>query len=946
MVRTVQTAKKMPARREAVMAERPSPIWLLARFDSGSGVLALDLRAPQHVVTAEEMERLEKMQPAALVIADLDDVFTLLSRPDEGLTVSRACLWSLLDPVGFPHQARETGAEPGEPTSWVDAEAELRREAQRIWARLDWWAQLPAELRARCETLLATAHPGHDRLITLLDQLARTRDMNPFAGWPGAAAEPGTPIAAAAESADRSNDRKTGRQDDAPRATTPLDLPAWTDPPEDIDRWVRDPAGLGAVYGSHFTPRPEQAEMAGAVASSLQSDRPLLVEAGTGVGKTLAYLVPLLVALRAGGEARAVIATYTRALQNQLLDHDLPRLRRLVPHLRCALLKGRSNYLCARQREAFLARPLAGPADALRRVAFLLWLEATVDGGRDELAAHPLLRGDLRELFDTPLPCVAGRCNEGAVCYVQRARRRARAADLVVVNHALLLHDLGATRSLLGPYRWLVVDEAHRLPEVALATHAIQCNRRRFAELSEWTGRARGAEGIPERIGLVRQCLVGEGEAGRQTATAVADFGRAISRYRRQGDRWWQAVEVRFAAARQQLPETARGSGRVRVGDKDEAFGPLREATAELLATVAEASAALAELTRRADALEAIPVAVEDDLAVLAQIAPWLDRLEADIRFLTGDADEDWVSWFDAGPGTELRSLGATHLEAGPLLRESWSGANLRPVMTSATLAIGEDFGFALAELGLSGRRPPTVTKLVASPFDFEHQARFLIPSPFPAPDATEFATATAELLQELVQANPRQILALFTSYRLLESVGSELRAATGDLFATAPEQGAAVKLLMQSPRSSAAELLQRFRAAGRSLLLGTTTFWEGVDFPGRELEILVITKLPFLVPSDPWVAARCERIAARGEDAFTTFMIRDAVLRLRQGVGRLVRRHDDRGVIVLLDNRLHTRAYGATFLGALPVVPRICSDTQALAAAVADFFSTQGRGS
>jgi ATP-dependent DNA helicase DinG len=295
-----------------------------------------------------------------------------------------------------------------------------------------------------------------------------------------------------------------------------------------------------------------------------------------------------------------------------------------------------------------------------------------------------------------------------------------------------------------------------------------------------------------------------------------------------------------------------------------------------------------------------------------------------------------------------VRRLGATPLEAGPRLRSFWQASDLAPVMTSATLAIGEDFTHMLGELGLTRRQPATATYLSASPFDYHRQTLALAPARFPAPGARDFGRAVGEVLRDLARHVPRKILGLFTSYQAIGEAAEVLAEAgwfCDDLTGDLPEDvdAGAVRVLVQSPRGEAGALLEQFRLSSRALLLGTNTFWEGVDFPGGDLEILVVSKLPFLVPNDPWVEARCERISAAGENPFTTFMVRDAVLRLRQGLGRLIRRTSDRGVFLLLDNRLHTKNYGVTFLNALPVLPVAFQGRDDLRERVQAFFTSTG---
>ncbi len=666
-------------------------------------------------------------------------------------------------------------------------------------------------------------------------------------------------------------------------------------------------------------------------ASALEDGAALLAEAGTGVGKTLGYLVPLVARLAAGGR-RAVVSTHTRALQSQILDHDLPLLAPVAPRLTSRLLMGRQNYLCRRQLEDYLARPVNDLRDAARAAAFRVWLTATVDGLRDELADHPLLAADLGPLFDSARPCSPGQCHEGDRCYVTRARRLARGAELVVVNHALLVTDLATDGMVIGPYDWLVVDEAHRLPGAALDVLAIRCDRPRRAALVDLLGEPRpAARGQPE-LALVLAGRLRAAADGEASAEACADFGRAAGRALAAFDVWWDALSTRV----QGELEFQEPVGRVRVHDREVTFAPLRQATAALRETAALAAASGAALAQRVESLADVPPAAADLLLQAAQAAQLFGLLEHDVRFLTEDREDPWVTWIEPAPRGGLRALGATPLEPGPLLRAFWQDRGLDPIATSATLAVGEDFDFMLRELGLAGRRPHARTVVVPTPFDWERQALVLAPQDMPGPDSAAFAAAITDVVVALRRTARRQTLVLFTSYRLLEAVAAQLQT----VVALDPQVG---EVIVQTPRASAADLLARFRRSEGALLLGTSTFWEGIDLPGRALEVLVVTKLPFLVPSDPWVAARCERLQAAGENAFTAFMVRDAVLRLRQGMGRLLRRDSDRGVVVLLDNRLHTKPYGATFLGALPARPRFARDAADLAERVGAFFAHEG---
>ncbi len=942
-------------------------LWLSAIFTEAGRTehLYLDVQDPQRLLTTTGTVRPPPAVRGGVVVCDGESTDP---QPSVGgtLRVSRALLWSWLDPTSAGGMTRLAAAES------VMAQRRLRTEARHLWYRLRWWASLSQALRQECRRLVMAQGGEAGRLFAMLDWLATRIDNDPFAGW---AADPaGKAVGATGPPATEDGE--------AERRRPPPPRPFPSTPPE-IAAWMLTRDGLGQLYGDLYQPREEQAAMAEQVARALAEGRPLLVEAGTGIGKTLAYLLPLLQAVDAGGK-RAVVSTHTRALQNQLLVKDLPLVLVLFPKTKVRLLMGRNNYLCRRRHLEFLGRVPESCTDACSKVAFRLWLADSEDGMKDELANHPLLRSYLTELFETAEPCSASVCYEDDACFVQRARRLAREANLLVVNHSLLMHDLAAEGFLIGPYDLLVVDEAHRLPQVALETHAVRCDPTRLRAIEELIGPVPPKGELPILLQHLSDQLAPPGAPDTVLAASLAEVAAAVASCFRAFHSWWEGVG---AACTTRISDEDRPGFRVRIFDKDQTFGPLRPQTQRLLASAAAASSAYALVSERAERLPELPPGAEENLATLAQAGSMLAALERDIRFLTADEDENWVTWFQPGAKSGARTLGATRLESGELLHDYWLATDLRPIVTSATLAVGEDFTHMLTELGLTRWHPPTQTYLVASPFDYSRQALVLIPADFPGPDEDGFAAELTALLRRLRSEVPRKTMVLFTSYRLLHEVAGALlddqasrrvmplpskradnRAAApdtpADLFSVggedvhdplfppgqpdqhrgnrdgAGEIASGAELIWQKRSGGTRDLLDRFRQVNQAMLLGTTTFWEGIDFPGSDLEVLVVTKLPFQVPNDPWVEARCGRIHAAGDDPFTTFMVRDAVLRLRQGFGRLIRRQSDRGVVVLLDTRLHTRSYGATFLSALPTTPHIYRDAQDLIAKMASFFA------
>ena len=828
--------------------------------------------------------------------------------------VPRGLLWSLLAPM------RADAGDPLRADDHLDAERTLRREGQCFWEGLAVWRDLDPALPAECRSLLAPFGKGLAALWDRLAALAAGGAANPFATW-DAAAEPDV-------------------------ATPAGDLPAPPEPDADaVASWLGDAGNLAAVLGPEATPRFEQSAMARDVAGALAAGSPLLVEAGTGVGKTLAYLLPLLSRL-AGGGCRAVVSTFTRTLQNQILDHDLPLLARIYPELRVRLLMGRQNYLCRRSEVRFLGRPVEDAADAWAAVSFRLWRARTTSGMREEIQRHPCLRAHLAELFDSHEPCSPSLCHGRSECFVQKARRLAREADLVIVNHSLLMNDFAARRALIGGYELLVVDEAHRMPQVALDTFSIRCDRVRLAVIEDLIGEVRVGGPPPDHLAALGRTLAGAGETAAKAAERLAPLAQAVAGLFTAYRRWLAALGGIFD---ERVAEGAgvRPPGRVRVYSKDETFAPLRPSTLACLEAASNAAAAYAAFAGALEMVPTLPEGLDDDLATVARAAELLGAIEDDVRFLTQIEDDEWVTWLEPDPRAGLRAVGATRLEAGGLLREHWLACDLAPVLTSATLGVGEDFSHMSAELGVSRLSRPLITSLIASPFDWETQARIVAMPSMPAPDRPGYLDEVVRLLTALTNAVPRKTLVLFTAYQTLQQVARELKEAApppeGELFdrgGDRPWLRTPPVILAQGGEASPAELIDRFRRERHAVLLGTNTFWEGVDFPGHELEILVVTKLPFQVPTDPWVEARCDRLQNLGEDPFGSFMVRDAVLRLRQGIGRLIRSGDDRGVVLLLDSRLHGKSYGITFLNALPTRAHYCTDVPDVVARVAEFFS------
>ncbi len=408
--------------------------------------------------------------------------------------------------------------------------------------------------------------------------------------------------------------------------------------PDEIAAYILDPDGLGLNYGDRFLPRREQAELAAAVARALEDDQALLAEAGTGTGKTLAYLVPLLALLQAGGD-RAVISTYSRTLQQQILQGDLPRLLASDHDVGARLLMGRGNYLCLRQRTGYLTRPLESGREALKTVALRLWLRATEDGLREELASHPLLAEDTAQLFSAVQPCTP-QCHDDTRCFVARARRLARRARLVVVNHALLLHDHAADHALVGPYQRLVVDEAHRLPAAALDARSVGLHRGRLLDLEQVVGVAR-AGGKPAGVCALLAQLAGDGARPRRRPTPRPPSARPARRLRHFAA-WWRRAGTEAGPATRGARPAGAGPGQGRRLQR-----PCDRDPGLLEASLAEAAGAAANLAQRTEDLDDRPAARTDLLLRCAQggscCGSWTGRAVRDHRSRPTAGSPGWI---------------------------------------------------------------------------------------------------------------------------------------------------------------------------------------------------------------------------------------------------------------------------------------------------------------
>ncbi len=627
-----------------------------------------------------------------------------------------------------------------------------------------------------------------------------------------------------------------------------------------------------------FEDRPGQLEMARLVEQAFSEGGTLVVEAGPGTGKTFAYLVPALIYIRDHPGTRVVVSTRTKQLQEQVYNKDIPFLaERIAPNIKAALLKGRENYLCLRQWERVFPEVAEGlDRELLIPLAYLAsWLFRTETGDIEE---NRVFLSDIkgRELWsrlaDSPHRCPGAACPFYADCFSVAARRRAREADLVVVNHSLLFADINADRGILEEYDYLVVDEAHALEGAA-----------RDAFTSMLT------PSTLERFLWELYYVRGRKTGGWLAHLPLSPDDSRISSLRDLIGTLHTVNLLLFSSLEAGLPAEQRGVLPFLGGFAD------------------QVDRLIHLLFQLQNKIEIVGDALEDEAMKreAERLSGGVQGISDLYRALFAPPQDGYVHWYERKKTGEV-TLYSSPLAVDGILRESLYPRVKGIVLTSATLSSSGKFSYLENSLGLDATGEDTRYAIVESPFSYEKNMRIYIPRFLPRANGDEeaYVASLSELIEEVSRLG-KKVLVLFTSYRMLRAVHSRV-------------QGTVIAQGIDGPRG---KLVERFKGlTGGAVLLGTDSFWEGVDFPGRNLEILIITRLPFPVPTDPVFAALCARSAAAGNDPFYELAVPMAVIKLRQGIGRLIRTQSDRGVVIITDRRILEKGYGKTFLAALPV--------------------------
>jgi ATP-dependent DNA helicase DinG len=618
------------------------------------------------------------------------------------------------------------------------------------------------------------------------------------------------------------------------------------------------PDGILASKVPGFEYRRGQLEMARAVVECFRSRVPLMAEAGTGTGKTLAYLVPAILS----GE-KVVVSTGTKTLQDQILDHDIPFLKKNInPKLRAVCLKGRRNYLCRRRFLEFSYQPtLWNKEEAKLFRRFQKWASTSNTGERSDANWLPDNFKTWNEVCSSSEYCLGQQCSEFARCHLSRLRNEAARADIVVVNHHLFFADLVLRKKGIGEvipeYSAVVFDEAHQLEDVAGEYFGVHFSSMALSQLGQ---------------DILKECRK---NSKLPDVKGIETIGRQL--------------EVLSRLFYDSLAKQSGKAGRFRFepADVSEGFG---RTSREIVHALGELPAMVEHLAEKSEKAE--------NLACTGRRA---GELSAALQLLIEQKDQTLVYWQELTK--QAAFLNATPIDIGPVLNEFLFSTTPAVVMTSATLSVAGGFEFARNSLGTPAESREL---LVLSPFEYERQAIAYIPARFPAPNDSAFCARMAEEAGRIIEKTSGRALFLFTSYKNMYEVHK--------LF-----QGKiSFPLLVQGQKTKRA-LLQEFKEKVHSVLLATSSFWQGIDVPGEALSCVIIEKLPFEVPDDPVLAARLDRINSNGGNAFFDYQVPRAAIQLKQGIGRLIRSSKDWGVIAVFDIRMLTKNYGHIFVKCLP---------------------------
>lgn len=644
-------------------------------------------------------------------------------------------------------------------------------------------------------------------------------------------------------------------------------------------RDIFSPGGLISQQLEGYEFRQEQLQMAHEVARAFEASEHLVVEAGTGVGKSFAYLIPA-VSLALKAEQKVVISTNTISLQEQLVTKDIPFLQRVLPRdFNVVLAKGRRNYLSRRRLKNLLhyEHGLFDTYEEVEEVAEIEeWVNHTVDGSRTDLSWQPQPQVWDKVASDRD-NCLGRNCETYDTCFYFKARREMHDADLLIVNHHLLFSDLAIRKNseeamgVLPDYDYLIIDEAHHLEATATNHASVDFSNTRVKWVLDSLYNARNEDGLAKRFTSPQ--LMVEVEAAREQANIL--FSNIID--------FMQEIDA----------ERSSTTLTHRIDESNFVRNVLDAPLADIEKT----------LKRLKDG-----VMTEDDEQEITAHHRYCERLRDELDMIIRQNDPDYVYWAEISTRgrTPRILLNATPANVNQMLQDHLFTAKNSVVMTSATLSTNRNFDYFKKRVGISGCRE----LLAHSPFDFKKQVQIHIPRDMPHPNSNAFVPATIQKIKHYLKLTHGKAFVLFTSYKMMDEVYDSV---APDL----EEMG--IDTFKQGGDLSRTAMLQAFREDTDSVLFGTSSFWEGVDVRGESLSNVIITRLPFEVPTHPVMEARVKQIKEQGGNEFFEFSLPEAVLRLKQGFGRLIRTQTDEGIVVILDPRIRTASYGKQFLESLP---------------------------
>lgn len=644
-------------------------------------------------------------------------------------------------------------------------------------------------------------------------------------------------------------------------------------------RDIFSPGGIISQHLSGYEFREEQLHMANAVARAFAASEHLIVEAGTGVGKSFAYLIPA-VSLALKTDQPVVISTNTISLQEQLVTKDIPFLESVLPRdFKAVLAKGRRNYLSRRRLESLLTyeRALFDTMEEVDQVKEIVkWVETTDDGSRADLSIEPISHIWDKVASDRD-NCLGRKCPTYDVCFYFNARSEMHEADLLIVNHHLLFSDLAirqldSSAGILPNYDYLIIDEAHHLEAIATHHTSLEISNTKIKWFLDSLHNQRNESGTATRFNSTD--LIDEVDEARERANL---FFETIAAYFADIDGYTATKRIDESNIAEVFPK-----GNV------------------LEAPLSHIEKTLKQLHDRAT--------TDDDEQELASYHNQCKRLREELDLMIRQPDSDYIYWAETSRWgrTSRILLNATPINVSRMLQENLFDAKESVVLTSATLATNKNFDYFKKRIGINECRE----LLLHSPFNFKEQVKIHVPRSMPDPNNVEFIPAAIREIKHYLKLTHGKAFVLFTSYKMMDEVYEEVAPYLAEI---------GIDVFKQGGELSRTDMLQAFREDTNSVLFGTSSFWEGVDVRGEALSNVVITKLPFEVPTHPVMEARVKQIKEQGGNDFLEFSLPEAILRLKQGFGRLIRTQTDQGIVVILDSRIRTRSYGKLFLDSLP---------------------------